>query len=131
LDAKPVVAVLTRLIQAHGAPVYPRSDNGPECVASAIKTWLSITHIGPAYIEPGKPWQNGAMGSFTGKCRDECLSLEWRLSRKEAQVVTESYRRQYNEERPHSSLDYRTPTEVGAGLAQPLTAQGQELIGDP
>jgi putative transposase len=131
LDARRVIAVLTHLIQAHGAPVYLRSDNGPEFVASAIKTWLSISNIGPAYIEPGKPWQNGAAESFIGKFRDECLNMEWFLSRKEAQVIIESYRRQYNEERPHSSLDYRTPAEVGAGLARPLTAKGHEGIGDP
>jgi putative transposase len=126
-----VVAVLTHLIQAHGAPVYLRSDNGPEFVASAIKTWLSISNIDPAYIEPGKPWQNGAAESFIGKFRDECLNMEWFHSRKEAQVIIESYRRQYNEERPHSSLNYRTPSEVGAGLGLPPAVKGQETICDP
>jgi putative transposase len=131
LDARQVLAVLSRLIGAHGAPGYLRSDNGPEFVANAIKAWLSISNIGPAYIEPGKPWQNGAAESFIGKCRDECLNMEWFHSRKEAQVIIENYRRQYNEERPHSSLQYRTPTEVGAGLVRPPAAKGQETICDP
>ena len=62
--------------------------------------------IGTALIEPGKPWQNGVAESFNGKFRDECLSLEWFRSRAEAKVIIESWRRHYNEVRPHSSLDY-------------------------
>jgi putative transposase len=131
LDARRVIAVLTRLIQAHGAPVYLRSDNGPGFAANAIKAWLSISPIGPASIEPGKPWQNGAAESFIGKFRDECLNMEWFHSRKEAQVIIESYRRQYNEERPHSSLAYRTPAEASAGRRLPPAAKGPEAIDHP
>ena len=67
--------------------------------------------IDTALIDPGKPWQNGATESFNGKFRDECLSLEWFRSRAEAKVVIESWRRHYNEVRPHSSLGYLTPAE--------------------
>jgi putative transposase len=130
LDARQVLAVLTRLIGAHGAPGYLRSDNGPELVAKAIKAWLAISNIGPADIEPGKPWQTGAAESFIGKFRDEGLNMDWFHSRKEVQIIIESYRRQYNEERPPSSLQYQTPTEVGASLVRPPAAPGQETIGD-
>ena len=65
-------------------------------------------------IDPGKPWQNGVGESFNGKFRDECLSLEWFRSRAEAKVVIESWRRHYNEVRPHSSLGYLTPAEFVA-----------------
>lgn len=65
-------------------------------------------------IEPGKPWENGSCESFNGKLRDECLSLEWFRSRAEAKVVIESWRKHYNEVRPHSSLDYLTPAEFVA-----------------
>lgn len=61
--------------------------------------------------DPGKPWQNGTDESFNGKLRDECLSLEWFRSRREARVVIEAWRRHYNTVRPHSSLDYQTPHE--------------------
>jgi putative transposase len=115
IDSGQVVAVLTQLIHTYGMPRYLRSDNGPEFVANAIKVWLSTQGIGTVYIEPGKPWQNGAIESFIGKFRDECLNMEWFLNRREAQVIIESYRRYYNEERPHSSLAYRTPAEASAG----------------
>jgi putative transposase len=106
-----VIAVLTRLISVHGAPRFLRSDNGPEFVSTAILAWLAEAKIDTALIDPGKPWQNGADESFNGKFRDECLSMEWFRSRAEARVLIEIWRRHYNEVRPHSSLDYRTPAE--------------------
>ncbi len=106
-----VIDVLTRLISAHGAPLFLRSDNGPEFVSTAILGWLAEAKIDTALIDPGKPWQNGADESFNGKFRDECLSMEWFRSRTEARVLIEIWRRHYNEVRPHSSLKYRTPHE--------------------
>lgn len=80
-----------------------------------------IAHsINTAYIDPGKPWQNGSNESFNGKFRDECLSLEWFLSRAQAKVVIEAWRRHYNEVRPHSSLGYLTPVAFAAKLNQQL-----------
>lgn len=106
-----VIEVLERLISLHGSPRYLRSDNGPEFVSNRILNWLGETTIDTAYIDPGKPWQNGTGESFNGKFRDECLSLEWFRSRAEARVVIENWRRHYNETRPHSSLNYLTPLE--------------------
>lgn len=106
-----VIEVLTRLISARGTPMFLRSDNGPEFVSHAILSWLAEAKIETALIDPGKPWQNGDNESFNGKFRDECLSMEWFRSRKEAAVLIEIWRRHYNEVRPHSSLDYRTPIE--------------------
>ena len=61
--------------------------------------------------DPGKPWQNGTDESFNGKFRDECLSIEWFRSRREAAALIEAWRNHYNEVRPHSSLQYLTPAE--------------------
>jgi len=106
-----VIEVLARLILEHGAPRFLRSDNGSEFVSHAILEWLAKGKIDTALIEPGKPWQNGDNESFNGKFRDECLSLEWFRSRAEARVVIETWRRHYNEVRPHSSLKDMTPIE--------------------
>jgi putative transposase len=106
-----VIEVLTQLVSVHGAPKYLRSDNGPEFVATAILRWLQHAQIDSAYIDPGKPWQNGTNESFNGKLRSECLDLEWFRNRIEAKVGIERYRRHYNEERPHQSLGNRTPAE--------------------
>ena len=106
-----VIEVLSQLISEHGAPRYLRSDNGPEFVARAVLRWLLAAGIECAHIDPGKPWQNATDESFHGKFRDERLGLEWFRSRVEAKVIIESWRRHYNEERPHSSLSCLTPSE--------------------
>jgi putative transposase len=106
-----VIEVLARLVSIHGAPLFLRSDNGPEFVSHAILEWMANAGIGTSLSDPGKPWQNGTDDSFNGKFRDECLSLEWFRSRREASVVIEAWRNHYNTVRPHSSLDYLTPHE--------------------
>jgi putative transposase len=122
-----VIEVLSRLISERGAPLYLRSDNGPEFVARALLKWMADHGIETALIDPGKPWQNGVAESFNGKFRDECLSVEWFLSRAQAKVVIEAWRRHYNEVRPHSSLGYLTPAEFVSRLhdAAPAFATGR------
>ena len=80
-----VIEVLAQLVSVHGAPRYLRSDNGPEFVATAILRWLQAASIETAFIDPGKPWQNGTDESFNGKFRNECLTIEWFRNRIEAQ----------------------------------------------
>ena len=106
-----VIEVLSRLISERGAPTVLRSDNGPEFVSKAILEWIVDANIQIALIDPGKPWQNGTDESFNGKFRDECLSVEWFRSRREAKVIIELWRQHYNHVRPHSSLEYHTPVE--------------------
>jgi len=109
-----VIEVLARLVATRGAPLYLRSDNGPEFVSRALLQWIVDQGIATALIDPGKPWQNGATESFNGKFRDECLSLEWFRSRAEAKPMIEAWRKHYNDVRPHSSLGYLTPAEFVA-----------------
>ena len=111
IRSRQVIDVLARLVSTYGAPRYLRSDNGPEFVSRAILRWLNSSGIDTAHIDPGKPWQNATNESFNDKFRDECLSLEWFRSRAEAKVLIETWRRHYNEVRPHSSLGYLTPRE--------------------
>ena len=114
IRSRRVIEVLARLVSVRGAPRYLRSDNGPEFVATAVLAWLVEAGIDTAYIAPGKPWQNGSNESFNGRFRDECLDMEWFRSRAEAVVVIETWRKHFNEVRPHSSLGYLTPNEFTA-----------------
>jgi putative transposase len=109
-----VIEVLAQLVSVYGAPRYLRSDNGPEFVATAILRWLQTAQIETAFIDPGKPWQNGADESFNGKFRDQHLSLQWFRNRADAKVSIEEWRRHYNDVRPHSSLGYLTPAAFKA-----------------
>ena len=125
-----VIEVLTRLVSLHGAPRYLRSDNGPEFVARAVLRWLLAAQIETAFIDPGKPWQNGVDESFNGKFRHEHLSLQWFRNRVEAAVSIEHWRRFYNEVRPHSSLAYQTPHEFKA-IAETTTGTGRSAAAPP
>ncbi len=111
LPSRRVLAGLERLVAIHGRPQFIRSDNGPEFIALAVRGWLVQHQVRTLYIDPGCPWQNGFGERFNGTVRDECLNMHVFHSVAEARIVLAAYRRQYNEERPHSRLGYRTPTE--------------------
>jgi transposase InsO family protein len=66
------------------------------------------------FLKPGAPWENGYIDSFNGTLRNELLSREVFGPLLEARVLGGKYRQEYNTERPHSSLDYQTPTEFAA-----------------
>ncbi|MGH7744453.1 MAG: IS3 family transposase [Candidatus Dormibacteria bacterium] len=104
-----VIEALADVMLFRGTPEHIRSDNGPEFVAEELRKWLASMGIGTLYIEPGSPWENGYCESFNGKLRDECLNGEIFYSLKEAQVVIEKWREEYNTRRPHSALGYRPP----------------------
>lgn len=116
--------VLARLVSVHGATRHLRSDNGPEFVSRAIRQWVDAEGIDTAFIDPGKPWQNGADESFNGRFRDECLSMEWFRNRTEAVAVIAAWRDHYNSVRPHSSLGYLTPEAFKAKQAPTNSTSG-------
>jgi len=111
MRSQDVMETLDELMTERGVPRYMRSDNGAEFIAKELQAWLRSKGVNPIHIEPGSPWENGYIESFNGKFRDECLDQELFWSRGEAQVIADWYRETYNHERPHSSLDYKTPVE--------------------
>jgi putative transposase len=104
-----VIETLADVMLLRGVPEYIRSDNGPEFLAQELRQWLGKLRTGTLYIERGSPWENGYCESFNGKLRDECLNGEIFYSLKEAQVIVEQWRVEYNTRRPHSALGYRPP----------------------
>jgi putative transposase len=119
LGSLEVIETLAEVMMWRGIPGHIRSDNGPEFIAQELRKWLAKVGTGTLYIEPGSPWENGYCESFNGKLRDECLNGEIFYSLKEAQVVIEHWRVEYNTRRPHSALGYRPPApaacEIGGG----------------
>lgn len=109
LSSDDVLFCLTELFITHGVPENIRSDNGSEFTAKAVRDWLSRVGVQTLYIEPGSPWENGYNESFNGKLRDELLNREIFYTLKEAQVIIEQWRQEYNTIRPHSALNYRPP----------------------
>lgn len=113
-----VLHSLSNLFLIYGIPENIRSDNGPEFTAKAVRGWLERLGVRTAFIEPGSPWENGYNESFNGKLRDELLNGEIFYNLKEAKVLIENWRKEYNTVRPHSSLGYKPPA---TGTVQPLT----------
>jgi putative transposase len=105
-----VARVLDRVISERGAlPAEIVMDNGPELTSKALDQWAYDRGVRLRFIEPGKPQQNGYVESFNGKLRDECLNEHWFLSLYDARRIVETWRVEYNRERPHSSLGNQTP----------------------
>lgn len=115
--AAAVVAVLARLVAERGAPGFIRSDNGPEFIAIAVRDWLKHAKSGAVFIAPGAPWENAYIETFNGKLRDELLDRELFFTLGEAKHLAAAYRFEYNHQRPHSSLKYKTPAEFAVGCA--------------
>jgi len=109
--------ILDEICAQRGKPVVIRSDNGPEFTGKAMLTWAHRHGIALRLIEPGKPNQNAYVESFNGRLRDECLNEHWFMSLAHARALIESWRREYNEERPKRSLGGLTPTQFAKQLA--------------
>ena len=118
ITATDVIESLRDLFAIRGAPMFIRSDNGPEFIARAIREWLAESGVETLYIAPGSPWENAYCESFNSRFRDELLNRELFTSLAEANLVTEDYRLAYNHQRPHSSLSYRTPAAFAAVLRE-------------
>jgi len=116
MKAVDVLDVLTELMLVRGVPRHIRSDNGPEFIAAAIRRFLDQAGVATLYIEAGAPWQNGYAESFGGRFRDELLNAELFADLREAKILSNMWRNDYNHRRPHSSLRYQTPAEFAATL---------------
>lgn len=116
LPALRVIQVLDRLAVTRGLPRSIVCDNGPEFAGRSLDLWAHSHGVALQFIRPGKPVENAFIESFNGRFREECLSTEWFTSLTHAQQAIESWRRDYNEARPHSGLAGRTPTEFAREL---------------
>ena len=106
-----VTRVLEEIVAERGSPQVIRCDNGPELTSRHFLAWCIEQKIELLHIQPGRPMQNGRVESFHGKLRDECLRVSWFGNLFEARRKIVAWRKEYNQERPHSSLGYRTPEE--------------------
>jgi putative transposase len=112
IGGRRVVRELDALIAARGRPSTIVSDNGTELTSRAVLEWTNKTRLEWHYIAPGKPTQNAFVESFNGRFRDECLNEEVFASLAEARVLIETWRRDYNNVRPHSAHGGLTPNEA-------------------
>ncbi len=104
-----VVEALDELVRARGRPKSLRVDNGPEFASRALDQWAYLSGVELDFSRPGKPTDNAYIEAFNGRLRAECLNTSWFLSMADARGRIEHWRKEYNEERPHSALGGLTP----------------------
>lgn len=119
-----VVQVLEWLAETRGLPQVITTDNGPEFTSKVLDEWAYSRGVKLNFIRPGKPVENAYAESFIGRLRDECLNENWFITLKDARVIIESWRVDYNEGRPHTSLGGLTPREFMENNEKILTAVG-------
>jgi transposase InsO family protein len=100
-----------------------------EDAAQKLDAWAYGRAVQLAFIRPGKPVENAYIESFNGRFRDECLNEHWFVTMAQARQVIENWRVEYNEERPHSSLGYRTPSRFAADIGK-RSEEGVSLTAD-
>ena len=124
LGGASVVSVLERLRETRGLPEVITIDNGPEFAGKALDEWAYRCGVKLNFIRPGKPIENTFAESFIGRLRDECLNEHWFISLKHARDTIESWRIDYDEDRPHGSLGGLTPNEFVENAGKTLIAVG-------
>jgi putative transposase len=122
LSGKKVVAALERVGTQRRLPEMITVDNGTEFAGKDLDAWAYCRKVKLDFIRPGKPTENAYIESFNGRLREECLNQELFKDLRDAQYKLEVWQKDYNEERPHSSLADQTPKEF---IAQQQTAEVQ------
>lgn len=110
ISGQRVARFLDDLLKQRGKPRSITCDNGTEFTSKALFFWSKDEKVKLNFIQPGKPTQNAFVESFNGKFRDHCLNQHWFRSIDEARGLIDNWRQDYNEIRPHSSLNYQPPS---------------------
>jgi putative transposase len=116
--ADQLVETIEAVVALRGAPEHLRMDNGPEMVAWGLRDWCRLSGTRSTYIEPGSPWENPFVESFNGRLRDELLNVEEFADLRQAKIIVEDWRIEYNTYRPHSSLGGLTPNQYAKTWTQ-------------
>jgi len=124
-----VTRVLEAIVAERGVPQAIRCDNGPELTSRHFLAWCVERQIELVHIQPGKPTQNARVESFHGRLREECLAVSWFQNLFDARRKIAAWRKEYNEERPHSSLGYLTPKEFSTSMR--AAESGSALLATP
>lgn len=111
LPAVRVIRELDQIAASRGYPLKLRIDNGPELVSLALADWAEEHGVILEFIKPGKPMQNGFIERFNRSYREAVLDMFVFQSLDEVREQTETWLREYNEERPHEALGHLTPRE--------------------
>ncbi len=109
-----VTRILDSIALFRGYPITIGTDQDPEFTCCALGQWAFEHGVELRFIQSGKPTQNGFIESFNRRFRDECLNEHWFRDVSHSREIIREWRQDYNECRPHSTLNYQTPSEFAA-----------------
>lgn len=107
-----VVATLDRVCRRIGYPATIRADQGSEFISRDMNLWAYQCHVTLDFSRPGKPTDNAFIEAFNGRFRAECLNSHWFMCLEDAAEKLEAWRRDYNEEWPHSAIGHKVPADL-------------------
>ena len=91
---------------------FPKAIRVTEFVTRDLDLWAYQRGVTLDFSRPGKSTDNAFIESFNGKFRAECLNAHWFMSLDDARRKCEAWRRDYNEDRPHSAIGNKAPIEL-------------------
>lgn len=118
LGGEDVAKVLSKLAAERGAPKRIYCDNGSEFAGRLVDLWAYANQVTLEFSRPGKPTDNAYIESFNGSLRDECLNVHWFDDLTDAKEKMQAWQRDYNESRPHRSLNNLSPLQYKARWAE-------------
>ena len=121
LPSKRIIRLLDQLIEEKGKPATIRVDNGPEFTSKEFELWCKDNQIQIRYIQPGRPMQNGFIERFNGTYRRDVLDAYVFFELYEVRDLTEKWKDEYNNRRPHEALQNMTPNEWKLNLLKQNT----------
>ena len=121
LPASRLIRLLDRLKEYRGVPEVLRSDNGPEFISDRLRQWADDHAVELRFIQPGKPMQNGFVERLNGSCRRELLDAYLFETLDQVRHMAAEWMFDYNHHRPHQSLNFRAPIELGNTGSSHLT----------
>jgi putative transposase len=125
LTAERVVRALEEIAEDRGLPEEIVMDNGPEFASKHLDAWAVHRGVKLRFIRPGRPVENCFVESFNGTFRRDCLDAHWFEDLPHARRVIESWRLDFNHDRPHSGLGDLAPAEFAA-LREPTAPSGPQ-----
>lgn len=131
LKGEDVVRVLDAIARERGKPQTVKTDNDSEFIGKAMDKWAYDNAVELDFSRPGKPTDNAMIESFNGRLRQECLNEHWFLSFADAEHKIQAWRRFYNEARPHSALNWKTPKEFALSQRAKATLQDNQEPENP
>jgi putative transposase len=124
-----VVEALDRIVRERGKPKTIRCDNGPEFAGRVLDQWAFFNEVQLDFSRPATPTDNAFIESFNASVRKELLNASWFASLADARQRMDAWRKEYNEERPHTSLQNRTPKEYADHHGRPIPTARSRTAG--